>query len=330
MKSNSKDVFLANMAVFTVGALALLLALSYACKRWVPSPIPESQSAGEFRDDDPTELTWWQRLKKKFEVPRIKRRLQRDNTSKAKPKTFVEGQGLASTVTDRDQLLLRQKILAEIQLADCEGRPPMTVLKRTQLPYGAHPWKAYEVDRLRTAIFADLFEEGYNERWLKPLIESANRAAGSDFANFEDFFWAGRANLFAGNLRQSRNYLQIAKRRWPIKSGLLYGMTELMLAVTDALSNKFEAMERRVEGIRTVFPDWFYSEIYQPDFEYLEGKYPNEPVIFVLHGLMLAMGSNDAEAMRLYRKALALPKLKGDAKLKLKQWLRTLEKVHGS
>jgi hypothetical protein len=325
--TKKQDAFLVRAAFFLVAGATMLLAVLFSCQYWYPKALPGQPSMGRGMAGLQAEKTWWERLLDKFKVPPINRRLQREK--KARTGQVSQGRRLSSTVTSREQMLLRQKILAELQLVDCEGRSSMTALERVQLPRGPYPWKAYEVNRMRTAILAESFEESYSVRWLKPLLESANKTASSDFANFEDFFWAGRANLFAGDLRQARNYLHIGKRRWPVKSGLLYGMTELMLAMTDALIGDSEKMLLRMESLRVVFPDWFYSEIYQADFEYLERKYPNEPLIFMLHGRLLSMGFNDAEAMKLYQKAMAMPKLHGPAKVRLQQWIQTLKKVHG-
>lgn len=328
MNAKQKDAFLIRGAFFIVSGLAMLLIVACLIQRYYPKPLDDTRGITEYVDGAGSGSNWWERFKKKFQVPRIKRRLQHDPSQKANRGKLVEGTGTATTVTDRQQMLLRQRIIAELQLADYEGRPLESAWDRTQMPYGNYPWKTYEADRMKAAIFAQRHEENYNHRWLKPFLDYANRAAGSEFANFEDFFWAGRANLFAGDLRQARNYLHLAKRQWPVKSGLLYGMTELMLALTDALGGKTSSMEKRIETIRSVFPDWLYTEIYQPDFEYFEQKYPNKPLIFMLHGRMLAMGFNDAKAMELYRKAFQMPELGNDAKKVLRDWLDTLEEVH--
>lgn len=326
MNIKTEQTLIYNGLIFILISGCILAGTTLACWILLPrEPLPQfniDMTQRQAVDAEKAKKPWWDQLMSGIRAKvQGKQMVKRDKDS-GKNVAVKHGSGVPSTLTSEEQMILRQMILAEEQLASVEGRPPESAAKRLSTRHGYQPWADYELQRMAARIVGMNYERTRDPDLLMEYARTATAVANSDYANFEDYFHAGHANLFAGNIDQARNFLLAAEKQWPVKSGMTRGLNSLMILMCDAISNRQSEFFTRLETLQETFSDWMFTEVYLPDLVILEAAHPRAPLLHVLHGRLLDMAYNDAVALQHYRKADGLV---GDSKRIVQRWIVEVE-----
>jgi hypothetical protein len=231
---------------------------------------------------------------------------------------------LRLTLKGPEQMRYRQSLIAHQILTRYEGTPMTGAHDKAQRIPSKGPWRTYELSRLEVRILSERFDKSKDTKLLPEYRRAAVRAANSKFANFEDFLYAGHACLYNKEVNKAEDYLLRAWKHWPPVTDDMSGFVYTFLTCIAGIRNNSEATLKRMKGFQAEFPDWLYSEIYLPEFEFLEKTYPDSPLIKVFHGRVLSLVSNDAKALAKYTEALRHPSLDRLARKQVAIWIREI------
>lgn len=316
--------FAVSGVIFLAVVTALLIGLSIAANH-LPPPSQPITPLSRMTGKQGRKLTYLERLfrdatrglkEKAGGAQRLPSKVQKTVQSAA-PRS------VRMTVKDPERMRYRQSLIAHQILTRYQGVPVEKALKRVQRIPGKGAWRSYELTRLKVRILSERFDKNKNASVLPEYKRLAIRAADSQFSNFEDLLFAGHSCLYSKDVNKAEKYLTEAWSIWPAKddwSGFCY----TFLTCIAGIRNNTEATLDRIDGFQQNFPDWLYSEIYLPEFDFLEKTYPDAPLIKVFHGRVLHLVADDASALKKFTEALRHPRLDRDARKQVAEWIKEI------
>ncbi|RMD82476.1 MAG: hypothetical protein D6820_03655 [Lentisphaerae bacterium] len=297
--------------VFLVGGSCLLVYAFFLAKYKLP---PEEDQMGgtasaKSRGGFPRPFSWYEYLRKQLEnqkkVKSVKRMLP----------PGMQG-GRSVTYQSAAQARYRQQLLLISIMESPNDLSPEEMEKRFLRVQASGPWKRYEFDRIMTRTLSEYYDRHRRSEILIRYKTFALRTARSMYANFEDYFFAGHTCLYTGDYRQAKAWLAKAEKLWPVRNSF-YGYLKLFQICIKAIEGDPDSLNEILE-FPSFFPEWKNPEIYMPELEEIERRYPNAPLLHVLHGEIWEILANSKLTCEAYERALK----KSGLSPVIRDWLR--------